>query len=373
MPDLQCQKSPSPPANQHHRHEATPAGRLHALLQGKAMASVAAAAHMALHTDAPVLILGPSGSGKTRLAHALAEACATGPVVRATLGMTDDLNTLVSELYGHTRSAFSGASSARRGLVEMADRGVLIFDEILNLSKPAQQLLLDFTQFGTFRPLGYEGQTPRTAQVRIIAATNGDMEQAVREGRFRQDLYYRLAGITLRVPPLDERRDEIPGMLRSSLLAADPGGQRCLEPELVAVLQSEALHWPGNVRQLEMVVRKALARARADEPDGSVVSCRHLVESGMSQLLARAPACEPTPAAIREVDLREAWTRLSDEREALARREAALLHEAMRRHGGVVTHAARALGLARTTLASRLGAAPGNAPSRGVWPTLADA
>ena len=154
---------------------------------------------MAVGSELPVLMLGDSGVGKTLLARAIAEASGRLPMVRAMLGAADDLNTITSELFGHERGAFSGALATRTGLVGHADGGTLVLDEILNLPAHAQQLLLDFTQFGTYRPLGHAGAEPRHARTRIIAVTNGDLEAAVRRGAFREDLFYRLGAIVVGV------------------------------------------------------------------------------------------------------------------------------------------------------------------------------
>ncbi|MCA9615293.1 MAG: sigma 54-interacting transcriptional regulator, partial [Myxococcales bacterium] len=187
------------------REEHAPPG-LDELLRPPGMASLRDEVRSLTLGESPFVILGESGTGKTQLARAIAEASGRRPVVRAMLGASDDLNTITSELFGHERGAFTGAVTRRRGLVEHADGGTLVLDELLNLPLHAQRLLLDFTQFGTFRPLGHPGPEPKRAKVRLIAATNGDLERALAEGTLREDLYYRLAGAVLRVPPLRERR-----------------------------------------------------------------------------------------------------------------------------------------------------------------------
>ena len=162
---------------------------LEELLAFRSMASIRKELSSCLRGDSPILVLGESGTGKTQLARAIAAASDRTPVVRAVLGSSDDLNTITSELFGHERGSFSGALGKRTGLVEFADEGTLIFDEILNLPAPAQQLLLDFTQFGTYRPLGHDKREPKHARVRIISATNGDIPRAIAERRLREDHY----------------------------------------------------------------------------------------------------------------------------------------------------------------------------------------
>jgi transcriptional regulator with GAF, ATPase, and Fis domain len=197
----------------------------------------------AIASPLSMLLVGESGSGKTLLAQAIAEASGRRPIVRALLGGSDDLNTITSELFGHERGSFSGASARRVGLVEYADKGTLIFDELLNLPVHAQKLLLDFTQFGTYRPLGHAAAEPKRADVRIIAATNGDLGAAIRDGRFREDLYHRLASVVIAVPPLRERRSDIPRLAESTLKRLDPSRTWTLSLEMRRLLISPVLEW----------------------------------------------------------------------------------------------------------------------------------
>src|ERR1019366_1273174 len=217
------------------------------LLSAPSMAGIRDELAPVLSGDAPVLILGESGTGKTILAQAIAEASGRRPIGRAVLGASDDLNTITSELFGHERGAYSGAAGKRIGLVEYANGGTLILDEILNLPLHAQQLLLDFSQFGSYRPLGYEGAEPKRARVRIIAATNGDMRAAIQERRFRQDLYYRLAGVTIDLPPLRARREDVPALAEATLRRVDGGRPWTLSLPLRRLLVSPAITWSGNV------------------------------------------------------------------------------------------------------------------------------
>jgi transcriptional regulator with GAF, ATPase, and Fis domain len=266
------------------------------------------------------------------------------------LGASDDLNTITSELFGHERGAFSGATQKRVGLVEYASGGTLILDEVLNLPPQAQSLLLDFVQFGTYRPLGYDKPQPKHASVRLIAATNGDLHAAMRERRFREDLYYRLASVTLVLPPLRDRQSDVPVLAESALRRADPSRDWTLSLDLRRWLASGAHEWPGNVRELEWVIRRAHDRALMRDPGTSQVSVRDLGElaSAVGQGSAGPTSCKESPG--------EAWKRLQGLKDELERSEAEILRRALEQHDGVVAHVAKELGIARTTLAGRVDA-----------------
>ncbi len=316
----------------------------------------------AVRGELPVLILGESGTGKTVLAHALAQASTDGPVVRATLGMSDDLNTIISELFGHVRGAFSGAQNTRVGLVEHADGGCLVIDEILNMPPHAQQLLLDFTQFGTYRPLGWDRPEPKRARVRVLAATNGDLEAAMAEGRFRRDLYYRLAGLVLRVPPLRERRQDIPTLAEGILRRAYPSRTWAASLALRRLLVQAPYAWPGNVREFEALLARARQRALAEDADLEVLDVRHLRGEPIVARAELAPSTsEPRvevprePTSDAEVSLEDAWRSYTEAKDALLLRERALLARALEEEGGVVSRVARRLDVPRTTLVHRLG------------------
>jgi DNA-binding NtrC family response regulator len=321
------------------------------LLAFESMASIREELRGAIGGRASIMFLGESGTGKTQLATAFARATKQEPIVRATLGMADDLNTITSELFGHERGAFSGAVSKRKGLVEYASGGTLILDEVLNLPAHAQQLLLDFTQFGSYRPLGYQGREPKTAELRLISLTNGDVQQAIAEKRFRKDLYYRLATVPILLPPLRERRQDIPKIAVRYLNRTDGQTDWELSRDATELLLSPELEWAGNIRELESVVERGRNRARANGFEDPVIEARHLDPDS-----AGAAASESTPEApvVGGSDIQGRWQQLNQERAGLDSAERAIIEDAMAACEGVVARAARMLSVPRTGLISRM-------------------
>jgi sigma-54 specific flagellar transcriptional regulator A len=325
------------------------------LLEPESMAGIADELRSAIGGDESIMILGESGTGKTQLATAFAHASNQTPIVRATLGMADDLNTITSELFGHERGSFSGAVSKRKGLVEYADKGTLIFDEVLNLPQHAQQLLLDFTQFGSYRPLGFQGPQPKAATVRIISVTNGDMQKAIAERVFRQDLYYRLAAVPIVLPPLRERRWDIPNIAVRYLHRIDPKTNWELDGSAMEALLSPRLHWGGNIRELEAVLKRARNRARAANSTDPVIEVQHL-EFGERQAPAEPrPAPDPPRGHPALDDIRERWKSLNDKQTELEFLERAVIEDALAACHGIVARTARMLEVPRTGLISRMG------------------
>jgi len=338
----------------------TPSGQpltLDELLEPESMAEIGEELRSAIGGDESIMILGESGTGKTQLATAFAQASNQEPIVRATLGLADDLNTITSELFGHERGSFSGAVSKRKGLVEYANGGTLIFDEILNLTHHAQQLLLDFAQFGTYRPLGLQSAEPKAAKLRIISVTNGDMQKAIAERAFRQDLYYRLTAVPIVLPPLRERRWDIPKIAVRYLHRIDPKTNWELDGSAMEALVSPKLHWGGNIRELEAVLKRARNRARSGDSNDPVIESRHLdLGDGQSPAETSSGPASGQPSVHPGRDaIRERWKQLSGRQEELDALERSVIEEALATCHGIVARTARMLDVPRTGLISRMG------------------
>jgi DNA-binding NtrC family response regulator len=225
-----------------------------------AMQRVLQTAAVVAPSEAPVLVLGPSGAGKevvARLIHAWSGR-ATGPLVAANCaGLPESL--IESELFGHEKGAFTGASHSRQGFFRAADGGTLFLDEIGELPLHLQPKLLRALEAKQVTPVGSDA--PVSCDARLVAATNRDLAEAAREGRFREDLYYRINVVELLVPALAERADDILPLARH--FAAEFGhGPVRLSPHTVQCLLS--YRWPGNVRELRNAVQRACLLARGD-------------------------------------------------------------------------------------------------------------
>jgi two-component system, NtrC family, response regulator GlrR len=223
------------------------------------MAEVLAEARMVAQSDASVLIRGESGTGKELLAQAIhsAGARANKPFIAVNCGAIPEA-LLESELFGHVKGAFTDAVSNHKGLFQAADGGTLLLDEIGDMPPALQVKLLRVLQERVVRPLGSSQSIP--VDVRVISATHRDLDQAMEEGQFRADLYYRLNVVTLTLPPLSERREDIPLLANHFLLKLASKYNKRLSgfaPEALKALTTAA--WPGNVRQLYNVVEQVCA------------------------------------------------------------------------------------------------------------------
>src|SRR5512143_391873 len=305
----------------------TAVGRSEAMLHVfKTAARVAA-------SDATVLIFGESGTGKELVARAIHQASprAPGPFVPVDCGAIAE-GLLESELFGHVRGAFTGAQAARRGLFEEASGGTVFLDEIGDVGPGLQARLLRTLQEGTIRRVGANESIP--VDVRVVAATNKDLEAAVKGGRFREDLYYRLNVVTIRIPPLRERREDVPLLAEHFAAKHGRGDGATISPDARELLQ--AYDWPGNVRELENVIARALAL----NPSGVVVP---------ADLPERVHAGPAAPEPTRGLTLPAGFRPTLDD---LGRRYAALV---LAECAGNKTRAAEVLGIDRKTLYRILG------------------
>jgi DNA-binding NtrC family response regulator len=213
-------------------------------------------------TDSAVLILGESGTGKELVARAIHErsARAARPFVPIHCGALPR-EVLESELFGHEKGAFTGAVNAKPGLVDLADGGTLLLDEIGEMEPDSQVKLLRALETGMFFRVG--GTRPRSVDIRIVAATNRDLAEAMRTGEFRQDLYYRINTITVSLPPLRERREDVALLAQHFVESKAAYGAKRLPPATLGILESYA--WPGNVRELLHAIERGVILSKGDE------------------------------------------------------------------------------------------------------------
>jgi two-component system, NtrC family, response regulator HydG len=296
-------------------------GQSPAWLRTVRMVEAAAAA------DSPVLLRGESGTGKELLARLLHERGprAGGPYVRVNCAAVP-VEMWESEFFGHRKGSFTGATADREGRFQLADGGTLFLDEVGAMPAPAQAKLLRAIQDGEFDRIGDE--RPTSVDVRIVAATNSDLEGDIQAGRFRQDLYYRLAVLQVPVPPLRDRPEDIP--LLAAHFAAEVAARLGQPPPPVTAEVGARLasyHWPGNVRELRSAIERALILHPGEGLDVAP-------EAGLAG---------PPREGGSESDL--------NLREALNRRERELLVEAQRRSQGVRKEASRLLGIDPRNLA----------------------
>jgi transcriptional regulator with PAS, ATPase and Fis domain len=238
----------------------------------EAMARCLQLAALAAKTDVPVVLLGETGTGKTLLAHAIhnSSARAKGPFIAFNASAISD-TLLESQLFGHERGAFTGAQQSVKGKFELADGGTLFLDEISEMSPLAQVKILRVLEYGEFERLGSERLL--TSNARIICASNCSLRDRVRQGKFREDLYQRLNGLTLLIPPLRERMEELPVLIAAELKAAglkEGKNITAIHPEAMQKLLHHA--WRGNLRELSHTVRAMTLFC-----NGSVILPEHVV------------------------------------------------------------------------------------------------
>lgn len=227
-------------------------------------------------SDSPVLITGPSGSGKELVAHLIHEKSDRAKESFVAVNCASIPDTLIeSELFGHEKGAFTDARSLKQGLVEIANRGTLFLDEAGDISTMVQPKLLRFVETGTFRRIG--GTVELGVDTRIISATNKDIEHEIEEGRFREDLFYRLNVMHVDVPSLNQRREDIPLLVNHFLQKKHKARQakRISDAALKSLLQYD---WPGNIRELENVIERAAILAPGEEinPQHIALPLKHM-------------------------------------------------------------------------------------------------
>jgi DNA-binding NtrC family response regulator len=292
--------------------------------RSRAMQQVMALVERVAPSNASVLITGEHGTGKevlSRALHAASGRCDHAFVAVNAGGLSDGV--LESELFGHVKGAFTDARSDRTGCFELADGGTLFLDEIANMPHGQQTRLLRVLQTGEFHPVG--SSRPRRVDVRVLAATNADVAREAEAGRLREDLLYRLNTVEIRLPPLRDRRDDIPDLASTFLARAAAPGARGRRLSVAAMEALLAHSWPGNVRELEHVIERASLLAAGEEITAEDLTLR-----------PRSDA----PPRLEEMTLEQV--------------ERYLIERALAVQGGNVSEAARVLGLSRSALYRRL-------------------
>jgi transcriptional regulator with GAF, ATPase, and Fis domain len=292
-----------------------------------------------------VLITGESGTGKELIAKAIHEA---SPRVGRPFVTVNSSNIptelLESELFGHTRGAFTGAIAAKKGLFEVADGGSIFLDEIGDIPPETQVRLLRVIQEREFTALG--DTTPRRVDVRIIAATNIDLKEAVKHGTFREDLYYRLSVVPIELPPLRDRREDVLPLAQHFIGKYNEENGRTVSehiaPEVLALL--EAHSWPGNVRELENAIERAVVIAPSNE------ITRECLRQEISDPQSVMDSSREGSSTVAVQDIGRGINFYDEVR----RFEIDLIRRALEQTGGHQSRAARLLGMNATTLNSKI-------------------
>ncbi len=300
------------------------------------MRTCLALARTAARTDLPLLILGETGTGKTILAHALHNSSARARQPFAAFNAAALSDTLIdSQLFGHERGAFTGADRRLKGKFEQADGGTLFIDEIADMTLSAQAKILRAVEYGEFERLGSE--VLLQADVRLISATHHPITRFLEDDQFRRDLFYRVSGITLRLPSLRQRPNDLRALIVSEVEAASQA-----QSKVITTVSASALgllldhHWPGNLRELKRVIQTAVALS-----DGPTIGPDSILLEDFETL----PADQPHPRRERS---------RPDEDLSLHAAEQRHIEWVLRRMGGNKRQAARALGLSRSTLDRKL-------------------
>ena len=299
-------------------------------------------AQIAAQTDLPILILGESGAGKTLLARAIHNSSnrAKSPFVAFNAAALSD-TLLDSQLFGHEKGAFTGAQKAVKGKFELADGGTLFIDEIADMSPSAQSKILRAVEYGEFERLGSD--TLKKADVRLISATHLPLHQLIGNDRFRRDLFYRISGITLTVPPLRERPRDLPLLIAAEIAVASRRQGKTIKG--LDAKASESLisyTWPGNLRELSRAIHTAVALTRTEIIAAEALLLQEFFAPFAHSSTSQAESVIPAAEARRDThhSLR-----------AAGRQHVLKVLEQL---GGNKRKAARALGISRSTLDRKL-------------------
>ncbi len=326
-----------------------------------ALRAVVHRATLVAPTQTPVLVTGESGTGKELLARALHQLGPSpqGPLVTVNCGALPR-ELCDSELFGHERGAFTGAAASRKGWFEEASGGTLVLDEIGELPTDLQPRLLRVLETGRIRRVGGHGEHP--VNVRIVASTLRDLRQDIASSRFRLDLFHRLAGFELVIPPLRDRRDDIADLAQHFLTEFEPElGARSLTHGAMAALVAH--DWPGNVRELRNVIRRA-AIMSGGQIDAAALGLDASMPCGVRMATAAADGIDTRHEPISASDDRRAMAKaplvvapgdlLPLAGKTFAQIESDVFLWALRQHAGSRRRAARALGVCRSTFCDRL-------------------
>jgi len=299
-------------------------------------------------SDATVLITGESGTGKELVARAIYSHSERSrqPFLAINCAAIPE-NLLESELFGHEKGAFTGAQSQRIGKFEQCDGGTLFLDEIGDMTAQTQTKILRVLQDGTFERVG--GNATLKANVRVIAATNKQLEQAVSDGEFREDLFYRLNVVRIQLPSLRERPGDIPALVNYFLAknSPNPAKPRTIQPEALTCLQAHP--WPGNVRELENAVQRALVLAKGDA----------ILPEDLPPEVSQSPT-EAVTGSVEGEDLGGLsarlfrWARAHPDLKIIPAVERELVINALKETDGNQVQAAKLLGITRATLRKRI-------------------
>jgi nitrogen regulation protein NR(I) len=311
-------------------------------------------------TDATALITGESGTGKELVARAIYHHSnrSSQPFLAVNCAAIPE-QLLESELFGHERGAFTGATLQRVGKFEQCNGGTLFLDEIGDMTPATQTKILRVLQSGTFERVG--GNTPLKVDVRIIAATNKPLEEAVAAREFREDLFYRLNVVRIHIPPLRERRDDVRLLVNYFLKKFARDQETAPKSISSGVIKAlEAYHWPGNVRELENIVRRALVVAKGDAillSDLPQEIAGQSVTQNTTATISSAPSSVGEPGATDVVSLTRKlfqWARKDPKLKLIPAVERELVLQALKETSGNQVQAAKLLGITRATLRKRI-------------------